>query len=75
MYLFLERGDGREKDWKRNIDRLPLLHLPTRDQIHNPGTESTTQARAPTGNHTGGLSLGGTMPEPLSHTGQGLSPF
>ena len=41
IYLFLERGrEGKER--KRNIDerdieQLPLVCDPTRDQTHNPG--------------------------------------
>ena len=43
IYLFLERGEGRKKEWERNIDvrninLLPLVHAPTRDQTCNPGT-------------------------------------
>ena len=37
------------------------------------GTKPATQACALTGNRTGDLSLCGTMPNPLSHTGQGLT--
>ena len=37
-YLFLERGEGREKKKERNIDWLSLTHIhPTEDQVHNPG--------------------------------------
>ena len=43
IYLFLERGKGREKERERNIDVwekhwLPLAHTPTRDRTRNPGT-------------------------------------
>ena len=43
IYLFLERGEGREKEKERNIDQLPLAGP-------QPRTLSTTQARALTGN-------------------------
>ena len=48
IYLFLERGNGREKERERNIDRLPLA----RPQLD---TCPTTQACALTGNQTGDL--------------------
>ena len=35
--LFLERGEGREKERERNIDWLPLTHSPTRHLACNPG--------------------------------------
>ena len=31
IYLFLEKGEGKEKDGKRNIDQLPLVCGPTRN--------------------------------------------
>ena len=68
MYLFLERGEGREKERERNFSVwLPLTH----PQL---GTWPTTQVCALTGNRTSdplvqpGLS-------PLSHTSQGLFIF
>ena len=36
IYLFLEKGEGREKE-ERNINQLPFIHTPTRDQTCNPG--------------------------------------
>ena len=39
--LILERWEGREKERKRNINQLPLLHVVTRDEC-----EPTTQASA-----------------------------
>ena len=33
---FRERGRGKEREtsmWERNINQLPLVHIPTRDQI------------------------------------------
>ena len=53
--LFLERGEGREKEREKNIDQLP----------------ATTQACALTGNRTGDLSLCRTKLNQLSHAGQG----
>ena len=50
MYLFLERGIGREKERERNIDQLPLIY----PQL---GTWPATQASALTSNQTGDLSL------------------
>ena len=48
IYLFLERGDGREKERGRNISLwLPLTHPQT-------GAWPTTQACALTGNRTKG---------------------
>ena len=66
IYLFLERGEGRERNINvRNIHQLPL----TRPQL---GTWPATQACALTGNGTTNISLCGTMPSQLSHTGQGV---
>ena len=74
IYLFffywLQRGKrgqkrGRETStWERNIDGIPLAHAPT-------GHRTVTQARALIGNQTWELSIGGMMPNQLSHTGQG----
>ena len=37
-YLFLERGEGREKEWERNINVwLPPMCPPTGDPAHNTG--------------------------------------
>ena len=69
IYLTLERGKEREREREkniRNIYRLPLTHS-------RPGTKPTAQARALTRNWTSDLSLCGTMPNPLSHTGHGYS--
>ena len=39
IYLFLERGEGKEKEWERNIHVwLPLTCPPTGDLACNPGT-------------------------------------
>ena len=44
--LFLERGEGKEKEWEKNINVwLPLTHSPL-------GTWPATQACAQTGNRT-----------------------
>ena len=67
IYLF-ERGEGREKKRGRNIDRLPLIHTPTRD-------EPKTQACVLTGNQTRELLLHRTMPNQLRHTCQGSFSF
>ena len=64
IYLFSERGEGREKEGERNIDQLPLVSTPMR-------TKPTIQACALTGNRTHGLSLCRMTPNQLSHTGQG----
>ena len=67
IYLFLERGEGREgkHQCKINIDQL----------LPQPGTEPATQACALTRNPTGNLSLCETMPSRLSHTSQGLNRY
>ena len=65
-YLFLERGDGREKERERNTDWLPVAHP-------KQGPWFTAQACALTGNQTGDLSVYGTMPNPLSHISQSYS--
>ena len=40
IYLFSERGEGREKERERNIDRLLFIHA-------RKGTQSATQAYMP----------------------------
>ena len=64
IYLFLERGVGREKERERNIDRLPLAHP-------RPGTWPSTQTCALTGNQTGDLLVLRPALSPLSHISQG----
>ena len=66
IYLFLERGEGRERtiNVRGNINLLPLAHP-------QPGIWPATQACALPGNQTSDLSLCRTMPRPLSHTSQG----
>ena len=70
--LILEREEEREveKHWcEREALISCLLHAP------QPGTKPTTQACALTGNWTGDLLVCGTMPNQLSHTGQGWNSF
>ena len=68
IYLFLERGEGREKERKRNIYVGEkhwmgcLSHIPT---------WSATQECALTKNWTGDLAVCGMVPHLLSHTSQG----
>ena len=69
MYLFLERGEGREKERESNINvwlplKCPLL-----------GTWSITQACALTGNHTDNPLFLRWALNPLSHTSQGSFSF
>ena len=66
IYLFLERGEGREKERERNIIVwLPLKHPPL-------GTWPATQACALTGNQTGDpLIRSSPLLSPLSHASQG----
>ena len=62
--LFLERGEGKEKERERNINVwLPLEHLLL-------GTRSTTQACALTGNRTRDPLVRRLLLNPLSHTSQ-----
>ena len=65
IYLFLERGEGQEKE-ERNIDWLPLV----RPLL---GTWPATQACALTGTQTGDLSVCRPVLNPLSHTSQGMT--
>ena len=67
---FLERGGGREKERKRNIDAREKCGLVI-SRVPWLRTKPTTQACALTGNQTGGLSLCGTMPYKLSHSWPG----
>ena len=65
IYLFLERGEGKEKERERNISvwlsfACPLL-----------GTWPTTQACALMGNRTADPVLCSPALNPLSHTSQG----
>ena len=59
IYLFLDRGEGRERE--RNINQLPRAH----PQL---GTWTATQACGLNGNRTGNLSVHRPALNPLSHT-------
>ena len=74
IYLFLERGEGREEEKERNVD-VREKHGSVASRTHPAGTEPAPQANALTGNQTGDLSLCGTTPNPLSHSGQAVSWF
>ena len=65
IYLFLERGEGKEKKREKNTDVwLPLV----RPQL---GTWPTTRARALTGNQTSNPLVCRPVLNPLSHTNHG----
>ena len=65
VYIFLERGERREKERKGNIHVwLPLPHPWL-------GTRPATQARALTGTRTGDPLLRRSALNPLSHTSRG----
>ena len=67
MYLFLDIGEGREKERERNINVwLPLVSPPL-------GTWPATQVCALTENRTGEPLLHSPALNPLSHTSQGQS--
>ena len=67
FYLFLERGEGREQEGKRNISvRLPF----TRTLLE---TRPATQACALTGNPTSDPLVSRTVVNPLSYASQGLN--
>ena len=65
-YLFLERGEGREKERERNINVWLPLACPLL------GTWPTTQAYALTGNQTVDPLIHKLVLNPLSHTSQGM---
>ena len=65
FYLFIFRGEGREKEREGNINVwLPLVHPPL-------GTWPSTQVCALTGNLTCNLLVHRLVLNPLSHTSQG----
>ena len=69
IYLFSERGEGREEERERNINvQLPL----TRPLL---GTWPATQACALTGNRTSDPLVCRPALNPLSHTSQGKIMF
>ena len=65
IYLFLERGEGREKERERNINVWVPFATPT-------GTWPATQACSLTGNQTSDLLVHRPALNPLSHTSQGI---
>ena len=66
IYLFLNRGEGREKERERNVSVwLPLVRPLLR-------TWPTTQACALTGNRTSNSLVCRPALKPLSHTSQGV---
>ena len=65
FYLFLDRGEGREKERERNINVWLPLTCPAL------GTWPTTQAWALTGNQTSDPLVHRPALNPLSHTSQG----
>ena len=73
-YLFLERGEGREKEVEKHVCAGEILmgclsHAP---QL---GTWPTTKACALTRNRTSEISVCRTMHNPPSHTSQGSFSF
>ena len=73
IYLFLERGEGRERGtetsiYERNINQLPLAF----PQL---GTEPITLACALTGNPTSDLLVYRLALNPLNHTSLSSMPF
>ena len=67
MYLYLERGEGWEKERESNIN-VRQKHLP---HLPQPGAKPTTQACVPTRNEPATFQLCWKMPNQLSHTSQG----
>ena len=65
IHLFLERGEGREKEREKNINMWLPLACPLL------GTWPTTQACALTGNQTSSPLAGRPMLNPQSHISQG----
>ena len=69
IYLFLDRGEGREEERERNINEWLPLARPLL------GTWPATQACALTGNRTCSPSVCRLALNPLSHTSQGSASF
>ena len=69
VYLFLERGEGREKEWRRNVNVWFPLECP------HLGTWPATQVCALTRNWTGNPLVCRLALNPLSHTSQGKKLF
>ena len=55
IFIFLERGDGREEERERNIDVGEKHRSVASSYLPQPGTEPATQACALTRNQTGDL--------------------
>ena len=72
IYLFLERGQGREKERETNVD-VWEKHRSFASHTPPTGTWPVTQACALTGNQTSDILVCRTMLNPLSHTSQGSS--
>ena len=70
IYLFLEKGEGREKERERNIDMWEI-HWLVASHTAQMGTWPATQACTLTGNRTSNLSVCRQPLSPLSHTSQG----
>ena len=70
IYLFLEQGEGREKDRERSIS-VWEKHWPVASHTPPMGTWPATWACVLTRNRTSELCLCGTTPSPLSHSSRG----
>ena len=70
IYLFLARGQGREKGRERNID-VREKHQLVASCMPPTGDLATTQACVLTGNQTGDFLVCRMMPIPVRHTSQG----
>ena len=55
IYLFLERGEGRVRERKRNIDQMLLARLPTGDLESNQQPFRLRDDAQPTEPHQSGL--------------------
>ena len=71
IYLFIERGEGRENEKERNINAKEERRLVAFRISPALGPEPTTQACALTRDRTSDLLFCGTIPNRLSHTGLG----
>ena len=69
IYLFLERGEGREKERKRNVD-VQEIHPSVASLTIPMGTLPATRACALTGNQTSNVLVHSLTLNPLSHTSQ-----
>ena len=74
FFLFLERGEGREKERERNTHVWENRHQSVASHTPTLGTWTTTQACALTGNWTGDLLVCTVALNPQSHTSQGFFP-